>query len=58
MTGFYADEWVHHLPLDMKQALARGETLVVGSKVLRVCPQCLTVIQLNKAIFGSMHFCQ
>ncbi len=58
MTGFYAEPWVHCLPHDMKAALARGESVIVGSKVLIVCRGCMSVIQVNKTFFGSTHFCQ
>lgn len=55
--GFYAEEWVWSLPWDMLDKLNRGESVVVGSKVLRVCGACRTVIQMNKTFFGSMHLC-
>jgi hypothetical protein len=58
ISGFYADEWIHYLPTEMKLTLARGEKLVVGSIVLKLCWGCMTVVQLNKPFFGSTHFCQ
>ena len=58
MAGFYAEPWVHCLPDDMRAALARGETVAVGGKILVVCRGCMSVIQVNKPIFGSWHLCQ
>lgn len=31
--------------------------IVVGNKLYDRCPNCGNIIQLNKPIFGSMHFC-
>jgi hypothetical protein len=58
MTGFYAAPWVHQLPLDMRAKLASGQSVVVGGKVLVVCRECMSVIQVNKLFVGSLHLCQ
>jgi hypothetical protein len=54
----YADEWVHRLPQSYKNALLRGESIVVGDKVMLLCRNCNTVIQVNKTFFGSLHICE
>ena len=38
--------------------LARGETLIVGNKMYRVCPNCGKIVQINKPVLGSTHFCE
>jgi hypothetical protein len=55
--GFYAEPWVWQLPRDYLERLADGESVVVGSKVLRVCGGCQSVIQTNKWLFGDVHIC-
>lgn len=57
MAKVYADEWVHRLPQSYKDALMRGESIVVGSKVMILCRNCMTVIQVNKPFVGSLHIC-
>lgn len=53
----FGPEWIVSLPDDMKQDLLAGKPIVLGSKIYRVCDGCRKVIQVNKSLFGSLHFC-
>lgn len=51
-------EWVFLLPTEIRRQLLRGETIVVGSRMYRVCRDCMNVVWLNKPIVGSTHLCR
>lgn len=53
----YGERWVGSLPDEMKNKLLNGESIILGSKIFQVCPNCLNVVQLNKFLFGSIHVC-
>lgn len=55
---FLAEAWVHTLPPDYLDDLRRGRSVVVGNKILAICHGCHTVIQVNKLLFGSVHYCR
>ena len=53
---FYGPDWLRHVP-DAVDKLSKGESIVIGNKIYRVCPNCRRVVQINKSVFGSAHFC-
>lgn len=52
----YGPEWLKTIP-GATDKLTSGESIIVGNKVYAVCSDCLSVVQVNKAIFGSLHHC-
>lgn len=38
--------------------LRRGEIVVVGNALYGRCSRCGNIVQFNKRIFGSLHFCK
>lgn len=32
-------------------------TFVVGNKLMSKCAECGKLVQINKALFGDLHFC-
>ena len=32
-------------------------TFVVGNKLMSRCDECGNLVQINKAVFGDLHFC-
>lgn len=53
----FGPEWIVSLPDVMKRDLLAGKPIVLGDKIYRVCDDCHKVIQVNKSLFGSLHFC-
>ena len=41
----------------INQRLRDGEIISTGNKLLGLCRECGSIVQINKRIFGSMHFC-
>ena len=49
--------WVAALDQSQKDRLAQGLCVTLGSRIYSVCRGCMTVIQLNKPVVGSLHLC-
>jgi hypothetical protein len=43
---------------DIMARLKRGEIVAVGNKMYMICRDCGKIIQINKPIVGSLHFCE
>jgi hypothetical protein len=43
---------------DVMIRLERGEIVIVGDKMYRMCADCGKIVCINKTIFGSLHFCE
>jgi hypothetical protein len=41
----------------INERLRRGEMVAVGGKLLVVCQECRTIVQVNKWLVGSLHIC-
>ena len=35
-----------------------GEIFEVGGVIFSVCPKCLSLVRVNKWLFGSLHICR
>jgi hypothetical protein len=53
-------DWTLILSLTHEEQLrlTDGKAVMRGSKVYALCPDCDSVVQVNKFLFGAMHLCK
>ena len=49
--------WVATLDSAQKERLAQGLSITLGDRLYAVCRGCMTVVWVNKPLFGSVHLC-
>ena len=50
--------WVENLPLNLKEDLYCGKSIVLGNKIYQICSNCRKLICLNKFLLKDLHFCE
>lgn len=57
MTIYYAPEWFWMLPEETQNKAFKENTLIIGSSIYKFCPNCKSLVKINKMLFGSAHIC-
>ncbi len=54
---FYGPKWANELSVEQIAALRSGNSIWIGGKCWKVCPGCMQMVCMNKALIGSIHLC-